>query len=50
MRAIDEYRSIVGDKVISEIVHMAKNLYGLRFLHTSTPPTMEAAWPRCCIL
>jgi trehalose synthase len=36
MRAIDEYRSIVGDKVISEIVKMAKNLYGLRVLHINS--------------
>ena len=36
MRAIDEYRSIVGDKVISDIVKMAKNLYGLRVLHINS--------------
>jgi trehalose synthase len=36
MRAIDEYRSIVGDKVISEIVQMARNLYGLRVLHINS--------------
>lgn len=36
MRAIDEYRGIVGDKVISDIVKMAKNLYGLRVLHINS--------------
>ena len=36
MLAIDEYRGIVGDKVISDIVKMAKNLYGLRVLHINS--------------
>lgn len=36
MRAIDEYRGIVGDKVISDIVKMANNLYGLRVLHINS--------------
>ncbi|MDD5100604.1 MAG: glycosyltransferase [Syntrophales bacterium] len=36
MRVIDEYRSIVGDKVISDIMKMAKNLYGLRVLHINS--------------
>ncbi len=33
MRATDEYRQIVGDKVVSEILQLARNLYGLRVLH-----------------
>ena len=33
MRATDEYRQIVGDKVVSEILQLAWNLYGLRVLH-----------------
>ncbi len=36
MRTIDEYRHLVGDKVISEIIRLAKNLYGLRVLHINS--------------
>jgi trehalose synthase len=36
MRAIDEYRHIVGDKVISEIIQLARNLHGLRVLHINS--------------
>jgi trehalose synthase len=36
MHRLDDYRKIVGDKVISEITRLARPLYGLRVLHINS--------------
>ena len=36
MKDLDSYRTIVGDKVISEIYRRAKRLYGIRVLHINS--------------
>jgi trehalose synthase len=36
MHTLDSYREIVGDKVISEITRVARNLYGVRVVHVNS--------------
>lgn len=36
MNNLDEYREIVGDKVISEITRLARTLHGLRVVHVNS--------------
>jgi trehalose synthase len=36
MHSLDDYREIVGDKVISEITRLARSLYGLRVIHVNS--------------
>src|SRR3989304_4444167 len=36
MHTLDSYREIVGDKVISEITRVARNLYGIRVVHVNS--------------
>ncbi|MBU2054122.1 MAG: glycosyltransferase [Proteobacteria bacterium] len=36
MHKLDDYRGIVGDKILSDITRMAKNIYGARILHINS--------------
>lgn len=36
MRRIEDYREIVGDKVISEIFRESRGLYGKKVLHVNS--------------